>query len=119
MTVPKISKAYVRGKATTETENLRVIEAAKAQFSRARPGLAIGSVAELAPYLPNGKLPVSPWDFSSLHPGQHGTQGGNPCCDQIRIDKVKAPSFAREIRLGKSSLPRAIRASNDVARLFH
>ena len=61
MTVPEVNKAYVRGKASTETENLRVIESAKAQFSRAKPGKEIGSLEDLLPYLPNGKLPVSPW----------------------------------------------------------
>ena len=52
----------------SEGENLRLIESAKSQFARANPGKPIGSVlagdgtpVDLAPFLPNSKLPVSPW----------------------------------------------------------
>ena len=62
--IPEVMKARVRAKASSETENLRLIESAKAQFSRANPGMPIGSVASLYPYLPNRRLPVSPWGVS-------------------------------------------------------
>jgi len=45
----------------SESENLRIIESAKSQFPRANPGQQISSVADLAPYLPDGELPESPW----------------------------------------------------------
>jgi type II secretory pathway pseudopilin PulG len=62
MAVPEIQKAGVRAKSASETENLRLIESAKAQFARTNPGSSIGSVSDLLPFLPNGRLPVSPWD---------------------------------------------------------
>ena len=60
--------AVLHSKAMAEGENLRLIESAKSQFARANPGKPIGSVlagdgtpVDLAPFLPNSKLPVSPW----------------------------------------------------------
>ena len=61
LAVPEVKRVHVRAKASSETENLRMIEAAKAEFARANPGKAIGNVSELLPYLPNGAMPVSPW----------------------------------------------------------
>ena len=61
LAVPEIKRAQVRAKATSEGENLRMIEAAKAQFSRAYPGKQISAEADLFPYLPNNRLPKSPW----------------------------------------------------------
>lgn len=61
LAIPQVQKAQVRAKATSESENLRIIESAKSQFSRANPGKKIGSVQDLAPFLPAGQLPISPW----------------------------------------------------------
>ena len=64
LAVPAIQQAQVRAKSASESENLRIIEAAKSQFSRANPGKHISSVTDLAPYLPDGQLPESPWGIT-------------------------------------------------------
>ena len=69
LAVPEFNRAQVRSKATSESENLRIIESAKSQFSRANPGKQISASfaadgrtpQDLVSFLPNGKLPVSPW----------------------------------------------------------
>ncbi len=43
-------KARVRAFAAAETENLRLIESAKAQFSRANPGVALTAASQLFPF---------------------------------------------------------------------
>ncbi|MFN9024744.1 MAG: type II secretion system protein, partial [Akkermansiaceae bacterium] len=71
--VPEIQKAQIRGKATSETENLRIIESAKAQFSRANPGVnpvrhdGDHPYSDLYPFLPNGQMPKSPWGVQYDH----------------------------------------------------
>jgi len=57
--IPQVMKARVRAFAATETENLRMIEAAKAACEN--PGVAISSETQLYPFLPGEKLPESPW----------------------------------------------------------
>lgn len=65
--IPQVMKARVRAFAASETENLRIIEAAKGQFSRANPGVALSSESQLTQYLPNGEMPTSPWGMEYVN----------------------------------------------------
>jgi len=59
LTVPGVMEGRIRAKAQAETENLRIIEAAKRSFEAANPGKPLASIGDLVPYLPEGKLPSS------------------------------------------------------------
>lgn len=78
MGIPEVMRARVRAKALSETENLRLIESAKAQFARANPGTAIGDVSALLPYFPNGIMPVSPWGVTYENVTDLGQTAASP-----------------------------------------
>jgi prepilin-type N-terminal cleavage/methylation domain-containing protein len=58
---PEFSKARVKSKAEAETQNLRIIEDAKAKFIKANPGHVPTSTNDIAQYIKGGQLPTSPW----------------------------------------------------------
>jgi len=61
LATPEVHNAQVRAKAASETENLRMIEAAKARFAVENPGVALDNVNQLGPYFPDGMVPASLW----------------------------------------------------------
>jgi len=79
----EVFKANIRGKASTETENLRMIEAAKALYVADNPGKELSSEADLLKYLPDGKIPISPWgvkynDVANLSKTVSSPANGDP-----------------------------------------
>lgn len=63
---PSVFQALVRAKGAAETQNLQMIELAKSAFATENPGVPITSFEDLASYLPDNRIPVSPWGTEYL-----------------------------------------------------
>jgi type II secretory pathway pseudopilin PulG len=67
LAVPQVMKSSTQAKLASERESMRQIESAKWKYAAANPGTPLLSVAQLAPYLPNGQLPQSSFgSFSNV-----------------------------------------------------
>ena len=102
LATPEVMRAQVRGKAASETENLRMIQAAKAQFSAENPGVQLSALGQLLPYFPDGKLPVSPWGVT-----YNMTEVLDRAAGRERVQRHRGPGICLRGQAGCSHLERA------------